>query len=356
MRIIIAIFFMLLAAFLPFALPRHTVPVSCEVDSTLVRRHVRIVAAGDLMVHTPQITAARTADGGYDFSHSMEYVAPYFREADVAIVNLETTLSYDAPYSGYPCFRSPLAVAQAVCDMGIDVVAMANNHCCDGGARGITTTAKVLDSLGIFRVGTYVDSLDYKRNNIRYIKHDDISVAIVNYTYGTNGLPVPRGMIVNRLDTVAMARDFSEAKSVGVDCLIAVVHWGNEYERRPNRSQLLLAEFMRRHGVSIILGSHPHVVQKVEVDSVNGVTMWSMGNFVSNQRKRYCDGGIIGVIDIERVGNGPLRYSAEVIPVWVKRAKYVVLPPSVGDTMKMSGTDRAMYQQFMDDTRRLLSE
>lgn len=356
MRIIIAIIFMLAAAFSPFVILPHNEPMPCPMDSTTLRHRVRIVAAGDLMVHTPQLTAARCSDGGYDFSHSMRFVAPYFRDADLAIINLETTLSQHQPYTGYPCFKSPIAVAEAMRDMGIDVVALANNHCCDGGAKGIKTTTAVLDSLGLMRVGVYTDSVDYKRNNICYIKSNNISFAIVNYTYGTNGLPTPRGMIVNRLDTVAMARDFSAIARDSVDCLIAVVHWGNEYERRPNRRQMELEKFMRRNGVDVILGSHPHVVQKVEVDSVKGVTLWSMGNFVSNQRKRYCDGGIIGIIDIERVGNDPLKYSLNTIPVWVQRPGYDILLPEVGDTLKMSNFDHSSYTLFMNDTQELLSE
>lgn len=356
MRIVIAIFFMLLVAFSPFAIKQQTEPILPQVDSTPLRYRLRIVAAGDLMMHTPQLTSARRGDGSYDFSHSMRYVAPYFQDADVAIVNLETTIAQAPPYTGYPCFKSPVAVVQAMRDMGIDIAALANNHCCDGGANGIKTTTKVLDSLGIMHLGTYADSLDYKQNRILYIKHNNISLAVVNYTYGTNGLPTPRGMIVNRLDTISMANDFAIAKSKGVDCLVAIVHWGNEYERKPNKQQRRLAEFMRRNGVDIILGSHPHVVQTVEVDSINGVTLWSMGNFVSNQRKRYCDGGIIGVIDIEREGNTPLRYSLKVVPVWVRRDGYVILPPEVGDTIKMNDYERERYLQFMDDTQRLLSE
>ena len=354
MRIIIAIFFMLSMAFAPFAFMPSEEPVVAEVDSTTLLHRVRIVAAGDLMIHTPQLTAARMADGSYDFSKSFEYVAPYFRDADIAIINLETTLAEASPYTGYPCFRSPMVVAEAMRNIGIDIAALANNHCCDGGANGILTTTKALDSMQINRLGVFADSVDYTKNNICYIKHNNISFAFVNYTYGTNGLPVPRGMIVNKIDTVAMARDFAKVARDSVDCLVAIVHWGNEYERRPNRTQRELAEFMRRNGVDVILGSHPHVVQPVEVDSVSGVTLWSMGNFVSNQRKRYCDGGIIGIIDIERIGKGPLRYNLDVVPGWVKRRKYQILPPQVGDTLSMSAYERSSYDLFMSDVKALL--
>ena len=106
-------------------------------ESSVEIRRARIVAAGDLMQHTPQLTAALRSDGRYDYSTSFQYVAPYFQDADLAIVNLETTLSYEGPYSGYPAFCSPAAVADALRDMDIDVVAMANNHCCDKGGAVI---------------------------------------------------------------------------------------------------------------------------------------------------------------------------------------------------------------------------
>lgn len=355
MRVFIAILFMLTAAFLPmyFVQNQSNPAIPMQVDSLY---RVRIVAAGDLMIHKPQITAARQTNGEYDFSKSFKYVEPYFKNADLSIINLETTLKEQAPYTGYPCFSSPIATAEAIKQMGVDVVSLANNHCCDKGRNGIKTTLKVLDSLGINRLGVFKDSLDYNDNNILYLKLNSISFAIVNYTYGTNGMPVPKGMIVNNLDTISMARDFKKIARDSVDCLIAVVHWGNEYERQPNKAQKCLEKFMRRHGVDVILGSHPHVVQTVEVDSIKGVTLWSMGNFISNQRKRYCDGGIIGVIDIEKVGKGPLKYELDVIPIWVRRQDYEIIPQAIGDTLPMSDNDKMLFKRFITDTENILSQ
>lgn len=357
MRIIIAIFVMLLVAFAPFTFRQHATqaPTKNDADTTNYLRRVRIVAAGDLMVHTPQITSARTSDGNYDFSKSFEYIKLYFKSADIAILNLETTLSHNHQYTGYPCFKSPIAVAYAMRDIGIDIAALANNHCCDGGAMGVRSTIEVLDSLGIKRLGVYRDSIDYKNNNILYLKQNGISLAFVNYTYGTNGLPTPRGMIINRIDTVAMARDFAAIARDSVDCLTVIIHWGNEYERHPNLHQKKLAEFMHRHGVDIILGSHPHVVQPLEIDVNKGVTLWSMGNFISNQRKRFTDGGIIGVIELEKIGDGPIQYSLDIIPIWVKRPDYKIIPEPIGDTLPMSEYDRFCYERFMTDTKQILS-
>lgn len=317
-------------------------------------RRVRIVAAGDLMQHLPQVNAALDSCGRYDYGKSFRHVARIMSDADLAIVNLETTLSDEGPYSGYPSFRSPAAVADAMRDMQIDLAAMANNHCCDRGGAGIRSTTRILDSRGIRRTGVYRDSIDHRLNNVHIFRRNGLSLAVINYTYGTNGLPVPKGCIVNRLDTTVMARDIAAAKDLKPDCIIAVVHWGNEYQRHPDAAQRSMAAFMRRHGVDVIIGSHPHVVQPVECDSKEGVTIYSLGNFVSNQRKRYCDGGIIATIDIERRGDGPLTYSLDVTPVWVHTPGYTILPPEVADTMSMDNVSRQRYELFINDTRSLL--
>ena len=317
-------------------------------------KRARLVVAGDLMQHTPQLTAARQVDGSYNYTESFRFVAPYFRGADLAVVNLETTLSAEGNYSGYPCFCSPVEVAYDMRDMGVDVALLANNHCLDRGRVGVRRTADVLDKCGIERMGVFRDSVDFEQNNVKYIKRGGVRFAMVNYTYGTNGIPVPKGVMVNMLDSVSVVRDLRSICRDKVDCVIAFVHWGNEYERKPNRSQRSMAELMKCNGVDIIIGSHPHVVQPYAVDDDGKLVVYSMGNFVSNQRKRYTDGGLVVVIDIEEDVDGQLKYYPNCIPVWVKLPKYQIIPPEVGDTLKMDAASREAYEIFMDDTRKLL--
>lgn len=350
MRSLFALLLMLALAFIPLHFVEfEPLCATPSIDSTTLVRRVKIVAGGDFMQHSSQLEAARTPAGGYDYTPSLRYVAPLFRKADLAIINLETTLSSKGPYTGYPSFCSPMEVAVAIKQMGVDIVAMANNHCLDRGARGIGRTTAIIDSLGMKRVGVWVDNDDYEKNRICYLNLCDISFAVVNYTYGLNGLSVPKPCVVGRLDTVAMAQDFALIRERNVDCVVAIVHWGEEYQRSPNATQRSLEFFMRRQGVDIIIGSHPHVVQMAECDSTRGVTLYSLGNFVSNQRKRYTDGGIIAMIDVERSADGQMRYGLEVKPVWVHRPHYTLLPCEVGDTMTMSATDRRAYEVFMAD-------
>lgn len=350
-------------SFAPFLLSRPDVDAKYSAPAKSRVRRARVVAAGDLMQHKQQLYAARLADSvTYDFSPSFRFISPYFRRADLAIVNLETTLSHDGPYTGYPAFCSPASLADAIYDMGVDVAALANNHCCDKGLRGIRSTAAILDSMHILRVGVYPDSLDYQRRNILYLTRSDIRFAIVNYTYGTNGIPVPRGTVVNLLDTMVVANDLQQINRADVDCVVAVVHWGNEYELTPHREQRRMADFMRRHGVDVIFGSHPHVVQPFECHP-DGVVLYSLGNFVSNQRTAPRDGGLVATLDIRitdsldssgRITDSKVDYHLELTPVWVLLPDYAILPPEIGDTLSMSPDSRFRYNRFMSDTRRRL--
>lgn len=315
---------------------------------------IRLLFGGDLMQHLPQVVAARTYDGEYDYTTSFEHIAPMFRDADIAILNLETTITLSGRYSGYPCFASPPAIADALVDMGVDIALLANNHCCDRYRRGIETTINELTKRNIAHVGVYRDSVDYRTNNIRYFECKGVDFALVNYTYGTNGMPIPKGKVVNLIDSVAIKRDLRSIPRDSVDCIIACMHWGIEYERKANAEQRRLSEMLRREGVDIIIGSHPHVVQPFEADSTH-VVFYSLGNLVSNQRKRYTDGGLLAEVEIIRSDTARcLRYSAEAHPVWVLCPEYRVLPRHIGDTLPMPNEARQQYTQFMSDTQRLL--
>lgn len=314
-------------------------------------RRARIVFGGDVMVHSPQITAAKV-DGGYSFERSFEYVAPILRQADLSIVNLETTLSRKAPYTGYPMFRSPAELAVTLRQAGVDAVALANNHICDRGANGLRTTIEVLDSLGICHTGAYVDSVS--RCPI-YLSASNVNIALLNYTYGTNGLPTPRGMVVNRIDTVQMAIDIAAIDRARADVVCVMLHWGEEYQRKPNRAQRTIADFCRRQGVELIIGSHPHVAQTIECDSAaRWAVVYSLGNMVSNQQWRYSDGGLLTEVILSRVGDAPTSIRVNPIPIWVLNPGYRIVPPSVGDTLTMSAVARSRYSQFMNDCKNLL--
>lgn len=311
---------------------------------------VRLLFGGDLMQHLPQIEAARSG-AEFDYSAVFAGLRARFEAADLVVVNLETTLTTGGHYTGYPLFRSPVALADAMREAGIDVAVLANNHCCDGGAQGIATTLAELDRCGIRHTGLFADSLDKRTRNPLYIERRGVRFALLNYTYSTNGMPIPEGTRVNLIDTVHMAEDLARTREQAPDCTVVCIHWGNEYERRENDTQRELAQFLRRHGADLIVGSHPHVVQPFEADSSH-VVLYSLGNLVSNQRRRYCDGGLLAQIEATKHPDGRMSYALETVPVWVAMPHYRILPPEVADTMALGNS----YAQFREDVARTLGE
>lgn len=322
---------------------------SSVLDSLVGATELTLAFSGDVMQHMPQVTAALQPDGTYDYASCFRYIRPFWEEADFAVVNLETTLSYTEPYSGYPRFSSPVALADALRAAGVDVLALANNHCCDRGERGIRTTVEVADSLGLRYVGVYLDSV--RANRPLILEKKPFRVALLNATYGTNGLPVPRGTIVHWLDTLRMAREVAEARKLQATHVVLFAHWGEEYQQRPNSTQRQVADWCRRQGIDLVVGSHPHVAQPIDTAAQ---VVWSLGNFVSNQRKRYQDGGLS--VRIRLSMHRPPR--VEMLPHWVWKAavkgqyRYYVLPAYVaGEVAGMDSTDHRTFMQSLNDNR-----
>lgn len=248
-----------------------------------------IVVAGDAMMHMPQLYPAMQPDGTYSFDTCYRAIVPILARYDAAVVNLETTLP-GGGYSGYPRFGAPDAFAEALQRAGFGVFLMANNHCCDKDRRGIERTLSVLDSLGLQHLGVYRDVQERDSLYPYVIDHHGLRVALLNATYGTNGLPVPSGMCVNLLDTVAICADIARAKAQQADVIIMMPHWGEEYHRQPVDEQRRWADWMFSHGIDHIVGSHPHVIEPVETveDSLGQqhVVAYSLGNLISSQQQR----------------------------------------------------------------------
>ena len=343
--------------------------LDCAIDMLdETPRHARLVFGGDLMQHIPQVYAAKNSNNGYDYTESFRYVKPIFEQADLAFINLETTFTTSGYYTGFPLFRSPGEIVQTLSDIGIDVAVTANNHIFDGGKNGVYTTLNLLDSAGIKHTGVFADSHEFITNHPLILQSKGLRFALLNYTYGTNGLPTPDGLSVNRIDSFNIARDIALIDRTKIDGIIVFFHWGYEYARQPNDEQRKLADLCHRYGAEIVIGSHPHVVQPIvthedtymdysgrEKKNIGNITIYSLGNFVSNQRERYKDGGILVILDIMKKKEAPLAIHASCIPVWVQLPKYRILPPSVADTITMSASERSAYEQFISDTHTLLS-
>lgn len=271
------------------------VPVFASAQQNDSTSTLSLLFMGDIMGHDTQINSAKQADGTYDYTEVFAHLKDEISEVDVAIANLEVTLA-GPPFKGYPQFSSPDALAVAAKSAGIDIFGTANNHSIDRGKSGIIRTLDVLDSLAIPHTGTYRTTEEKTNNTALIIEQNGIKLALLNFTYGTNGIPVPKPTTVNLINYPAIAADIKLAKAENPDKIIMFIHWGKEYEHEPNTYQTDVADFCFSKGVDYIIGSHPHVVQKSEWknDSITGTEQfitYSLGNFVSNQRKRYTDGG-----------------------------------------------------------------
>lgn len=296
---------------------------------------IRISAAGDIMFHGSQLSSAYDeASDSYDFNSVFADIKPIIEEADLALVNLETTLGgKERGFIGYPRFNSPDEGIDAIKTAGFDVITTVNNHSLDTGSEGLKRTVQVIREKGLDSVGTY-DTKPDSRVLIKNVK--GIEVAILAYTESTNGLgdqyPVEDlKAMLNLMDPEIIREDIREAKDLNADLIITFMHWGQEYMDDPNATQTEFAELMAEEGVDIILGSHPHVIQKSDIiknDERETFVIYSMGNFVSNQRRETLgenrvrtEDGVIVNIDVQKNDrtNKTTIQNVEYNPTWVYR-------------------------------------
>lgn len=324
---------------------------------------ISLLFAGDLMQHQAQIDAARTP-GGYDYSSYFEYVKEEIGSVDWAIANLEVTLG-GKPYKGYPAFSAPDEYLYAIRDAGFNVLITANNHSLDRGKKGLERTIRLIDSLNISHTGTYITPEEREKQNPLLLEKNNFRIALLNYTYGTNGIPVTSPNIVNYIDTAIIAKDILISKEKNPDAIIACMHWGVEYVSLPNKEQKFLSDWLLKKGVTHIIGSHPHVVQPIEVrqDSLTGnkhLIVYSLGNFISNMSARRTNGGLI--VKMELVKDSVVRlndcgYSLvwTARPVQSGKKNHQLLPVNTPtDSIPLNA--RNSLKIFTNDARSLFSK
>ncbi len=299
-----------------------------ETDSVKISKDslsyntMSLLFIGDLMGHGSQIRSAYDPiKKEYSYDTVFSYLKDVMSEPDFTIANLEVTLAGPV-YKGYPQFSSPDALAEAGKKAGIDIFVTANNHSCDRRLQGINRTLDVLDTLEIMHTGTFKNKDEREENNLLIIEKDNIKVGILNYTYGTNGIPVPKPSIVNLIDREIMKTDIDSAENDSLDKLIVVLHFGSEYQSYPNKTQTSLVSYLFNEGVDIVIGSHPHVIQKMMYlagnDSINeNFVAYSLGNFVSNQRKTRTDGGVMARIVLKKENGKTFIDTSNYILTWV---------------------------------------
>jgi poly-gamma-glutamate capsule biosynthesis protein CapA/YwtB (metallophosphatase superfamily) len=338
--------------------------------NTVPDTKISLLFIGDIMGHDEQIWSAENREThAFNYDDVFRYIKPVISEADIAIANFEVTLA-GKPYMGYPQFSSPAELAVACRNAGIDYLVTANNHAADRGKSGIIRTINKLDSIGIPHTGTFLNSASRDSLTPLMINKDGTSIALLNYTYGTNGIKVPEPVIVNMLDRDRITSDIEKAGNKNADVIFLFLHWGTEYDTIPSGSQTELAGYFLSKGVDLVIGSHPHVLQKMvwikdPAKEKNGVIIYSLGNFISNQRKPKTDGGSMVRIELTREGNTTKISNAGYYLTWVYtpiekyRKKFFILPCSEFES-KPGYFDKPenflLMKTFISDSRKLLNQ
>lgn len=287
-----------------------------------------MTAIGDVMCHNTQYLDAYVAtDDDYDFSYVFEDIYRYTKMSDITIGSLETSFAgKERGYSNYPTFNSPDNLAYDLKKIGVDVLSTAGNHCLDMGFSGLSRTIDVLDDADISHLGTY--QTQENRDKILFKIVKDVKIAFINYTYGTNGIPVPDGkeFCVNLINKDLIKKDIESAKEQEADMIVACMHWGTEYQTTPNTEQEELADFLFQNGIDIILGNHPHVLEPMEKRTVtledgtekDGFIIYALGNFICDQNAENTRNSIILNLKITKHVGGKISIDkADYIPIYM---------------------------------------
>ena len=337
------------------------------LNNPLNSQEISFLFMGDIMGHGPQIRSAyQNSEKKYDFNEVFNPLEDIISSVDFAVANLEVTLA-GPPYMGYPQFSSPDELAVACKNSGMDVLVTANNHSCDRKNSGVIRTVKVLDSLKILHTGTFKNKKTRERDNLLILSKNGIKVGLLNYTYGTNGIPFSDPVYVNLLDSILIKEDVKNANKRELDKLVVFVHWGYEYKDFPNSYQKKFNALFERIGVDVVIGSHPHVLQpmiyKRSVEK-EFLTVYSLGNFVSNQRETRKDGGAIFRLSFKKKEGKVSISKKEYILTWVhkfmsnRKYHFQVLPcanPRYNETYFLNKSDWRKKNLFLINSRKLLN-
>ena len=332
-------------------------------DAPVVVKSVTIGSQGDLLMHRPIMKTCLLEDGQtYDFSSVFRYMTEYADVFDCSVVNLETTLGGDQfPYQGNPSFNCPDSIVDAAKAAGYDVLLTANNHCYDTGMTGLSRTVEQIRSRGLIALGTRLNT-EEKRYSV--VDIDGVKVGMICFTYaiGDDG---KGGLCLNGGDSVAqpslmnyfpkdnpdilygeVRNSLVDMKAEGAGLSIVYIHWGEEYEIEESESQRKIAQQLCDLGVDVIIGSHPHVMQPMDLFTSTidpehkTICIFSLGNAVSNQRvvemnlkTGHTEDGAIFTLTLDQYSDGSVAIAdVGVIPTWVNlsnvngKTEYNILP------------------------------
>ncbi|MDA0195699.1 MAG: CapA family protein [Bacteroidetes bacterium] len=344
----------------------------CLIINTVIycqdsNNKLSLLFIGDVMQHKDQITSAFDVNSGKYHYNTFDHISDLMSEADVTIANLELTLG-GQPYTGYPQFSAPDEIAVALKESGVDILVTANNHSADKRRKGIERTIHVLDSLEISHTGTFSSIKEKMETFPMIIEKNSFRIGLLNYTYSTNGITVPEGNIVNLINEEDIIADIKLTISYLVDKIVVFVHWGLEYEQNPSADQINIARLCFDTGADFVIGSHPHVLQRMENTynrelNKDNVVVYSLGNFVSHQRTTNRDGGAMLRIDLAKNDSSSWVASAGYYLTWVYNPEnadgtkgFYVLPASKFQQQSsfLDETAASKMNLFINNSRKLL--
>jgi len=349
---------------------------------------------GDIMGHIEQLNAARVSPGVYDFNYVFRYVRRYFEAADFSVGNLETTIVRpELGFAGWPLFRSPIALAEAIQNAGISFLTTGNNHSFDAGAAGVIQTIEALNYLGIPYTGTF---LTYdERYDVTMVEVNGITFALLAFTYSTNAISLDANgnMMLDQthwcrgemnwmvkyiyhdrvgqsvIDYELISSSIARARALNPDFVVVLPHIGLEYYGTMNDRRdtfdvntdvrwyhwMRTINFMLESGADIIMSSHPHTLLPAEfvyITEEDGTVRrafvaYSMANFVSAQRTRPREASAIFYLDFEKVeGERAVITGARYVPIWVQGRDFTIFP--VTYTLQRIADDEAQYLDLRD--------
>jgi poly-gamma-glutamate capsule biosynthesis protein CapA/YwtB (metallophosphatase superfamily) len=346
---------------------------------------IKIAAVGDILMLSSQIASAKIrGKNKYSFHSMFDNVKPYIRDADLAIGNLETTLSgreqryqQRSPKTHYPSFNCPDELTATLKKAGFQVMITANNHCLDRGVKGLKRTLNILDKYELEHTGTFNSLLSSKKLLIQDVK--GIKIGILAYTRGVNFNSVPKSepWLVNRIREKKIFRDIHTLKEENVDLVVVSLHFGKEFRHTPVQHQRKWVKKLFKKGADVILGHHPHVLQPMVMKQVkdcygevkNRFAIYSLGNFISNKllHNPQTLNGVILYLTAQKDDEGKVSIAhVEYIPTWVQRKKangrvnFKVLPiPELlnkSNTESLTKEDINLMKNALKRTTRILGD
>ncbi len=303
------------------------------------KRSAVIRSIGDIVMHVPLLRGAYSKQTKtYDFSPYFSRIKASMEQADYTVINVDGPLGGrkfgSGSYKGYPQFNTPPVLLNTLADCGVDMLTLANNHALDTYYDGLVATIDNVDKVGLDHVGAYRSQQE--RDTPKVVLINGIRVGFGNYTVSTNNMskrsdPAATQYGLGMVSNSNAPQDIRRMREAGAEIVVMYMHWGEEYERSVQKAVKSIASKLVAAGADVVIGGHQHVVLPCEYLTVSdeageprtGLVLYGMGNFLSDQRQRYRDSGIIFEITLrdDPASGAVVVEDSRYIPTYVQRIK-----------------------------------